>query len=160
MVARAVSSRDWLTPLALLIPIGATPPLALWALSIDPFTTGPVFALLVIAAGLAAILVAGHHSYGTAYSLGTAVFTWVVLVMALPFWYAASINSSVCSKDVAAAWEWLPPTGAALAFLALGSFGLRTGRGIMLVPLACVLGLIVGFLLVAAVPGAQGVCET
>ena len=159
MVARAVSSRDWLTPLTLLIPIGATPPLGLWALSIDPLTTGLVVALLVIAAGLVAILVAGHHSYGIAYSLSTAVFTWVVEIISLPFWYAASIKSSVCGKDVAAAWEWLPPTGAALAFLALGSFGLRTGRGIMLVPLAGVLALIVLFLLTDLVPGAQGFCD-
>ena len=55
MVARAVSARYWLTPLAVLVPIGATPPLALWARSADPTTTGPVFALLVLATGLAAI---------------------------------------------------------------------------------------------------------
>ena len=159
MVARAVSARDWLTPLAVLLPIGATPPLALWALSTDPFTTGPVFALLVLAAGFAAIVAAGRHSYGTAYSLGTAVLTWVVGLISLPFLYAASINSSVCGKDVATAWEWLPPTGAALAFLALGSFGLRTDRGIMVVPLAGVFALIVLFLLTAVVPGTQGFCD-
>lgn len=159
MVARAVSARDWLTPLAVLIPIGATPPLAFWALSTDPFTTGPVFALLVLAAGVAAVVAAGRHDYGTAYSLGTAFFTWVVGLISLPFWYAAGINSSVCGKDVATAWEWLPATGAAIAFLALGSFGLRTGRGIMVVPLAGVLALIVLFLLTAVVPGQPGFCD-
>jgi hypothetical protein len=159
MVARAVSSRDWLTPLALLIPIGATPPLALWALSIDPITTGPVLALLVIAAGLAAIAVAGRRTYGTRYSLGTAVVTWIAALVATPFWYAASVGASLCG-DVSAGWQWLAPTGAAVVFLALGSFGLRTGRGIMLVPLAGVLALVVGFLLVAVVPGGHGYCET
>src|SRR5262245_8814622 len=141
MVARAVSSKAWLAPLALLIPIGATPPLALWALSIAPVTTGPAFALLVIAAGLAAITVAGHRTYGTRYSLGTAVFTWITALVATPFWYAASIGASLCG-DVSAGWQWLAPTGAAVAFLALGCFGLRCGRGIMLVPLAGVLAIV------------------
>jgi hypothetical protein len=159
MVVRAVPARDWLAPLAVLIPIGATPPLAFWALSTDPITTGPVFALLVLAAGLAAILAAGRRTYGAAYSLGTAVVTWVVVLVASPFWYAASIYASLCG-DMAAGWEWLPPTGAAFAFFALGSFGLRTGRGVMLVPLAGVVALIVGFLLLAVVPGAHGYCET
>jgi len=159
MVARAVSSKDWLTPLALLIPIGATPPLALWALSIDPVTTGPVFALLVIAAGLAAIAVAGRRTYGTRYSLGTAVFTWIVVLVAMPFWYAASIGASLCG-DVSPGWQWLAPTGAAISFLAIGCFGLRTGRGILLVPLAGVLAIVVGFLLLAVVPGGHCYCET
>ncbi len=48
MELRAASARSLLTPLAVLVPIGATPTLALWALSTDPITTGPVFALLVL----------------------------------------------------------------------------------------------------------------
>jgi hypothetical protein len=71
MVARAVSARDWLTPLAVLVPIGATPLVAFWALTTDPVTIGPVFALLVLAAGLAAIVAAGRRTYGTAQSPGT-----------------------------------------------------------------------------------------
>lgn len=159
MVARAVRSRDWLAPLALLIPIGATPPIAWLALSVDPITTGPVFALLVLAAGLAAIVAAGRHTYGTAYSLGTAVLTWVAGIVAVPVGYGVSVDASLCG-DVSAAWTWLPPAGAALAFLALGSYGLRTDRGIMVVPLAGVLALIVGLMLLGVVPGAHGYCET
>ena len=159
MELRSVSARDWLTPFAVLIPIGATPPLALWALSVDPITTGPVFALLVLAMGLTAIAVAGHRIYGTVYSLGTAVITWVTMLVATLFSYGARIDASLCG-DVATTWQWLPPTGAAVAFLALGSFGLRTERGIMVVPLAGVLALIVWLLLLAVVPGGHGYCET
>jgi hypothetical protein len=159
MVTRAAPAKDWLTPLAVLIPIGATPPLALWALSTDPITIGPVFALVVLATGLTAIAVAGRHTYGTVYSLGTAIFTWVVAVISLPFWYAASVNSSVCGKEVAAGWAWLPPAGASLVFLAVGSFGLRTQRGLYVAPFAGVLALTVLFLLVALVPGAPGFCD-
>jgi hypothetical protein len=50
MVARMVSARGLLTPLALLAPIVATPIVALWALSTDPIATGAVFALLVACA--------------------------------------------------------------------------------------------------------------
>jgi hypothetical protein len=159
MVTRAVSSKDWPTPLALLIPIGATPPLALWALSVDPITTGPVLGLLVLAAGFAAIVAAGRRTYGTRCALSTTVFTWVAVLIASPFWFWARIDASLCG-NVAAAWQWLPPTAAGLAFLALGSYGLRTGRGIMIVPMAGVLALIVALLLLAVVPGGHGYCET
>jgi hypothetical protein len=58
------------------------------------------------------------------------------------------------------AWGWLPPTGGGLAFALIGGWGLRTSRGLWVVPLALALGFLVVLGLYALVPGTQGVCET
>jgi len=52
------------------------------------------------------------------------------------------------------------PTSGALVFLAVGCWGVRTRRNFTVVPLAGLLGVLVLLLLVAAVPGIQGTCET
>jgi hypothetical protein len=75
-------------------------------------------------------------------------------------WYAISINTSICGKSMDQAWGWLPPTGGGLAFALIGGWGLRTSRGLWVVPLALALGFLVVLGLYALVPGTQGVCET
>ena len=157
---RAVSARKSLTPLAVLIPIVATPVAAIWALSTDPTTTGAVYAVLVFAVGLAAIRVAGRFTYGGTVSLASALLTWLVGFLALPLWYIVSINTSLCGRSIASGWGWLPPTGGALVFALVGGWGLRTHRGPWAVPLALVLGALVVLGLVLVVPGTRGFCET
>jgi hypothetical protein len=71
MVTRAVSARDWLTPRAVLIPMGATPLLALRAMSTAQSGVGPVLALLVLGVGFTAIVVAGRFTYGARISVVT-----------------------------------------------------------------------------------------
>jgi hypothetical protein len=161
MIARAVSARrSWLTPLAVLVPLVATPLLGLWALESDPAGVGVVFAVLVFAAGLMTIRVAGRAEYGSAVSIGTALVTWVVGFLGLPLWYFLSIETSACGKDIGDGWVWLPPTAGVLVFAVVGGWGLRTHRGLWVVPLALVLAALVVFGLVLAVPGTQGTCET
>lgn len=161
MVARAVSAgRSWLTPLAVLVPLVATPVVGLWALETDPVGVGVVFAVLVFAAGLMAIRLAGRSEYGSAVSIGTALVTWVVGFLGLPLWYFLSIETSACGKEIGAGWVWLPPAVGALVFALVGGWGLRTHRGLWVVPLALVFAALVVFGLVLAVPGNQGTCET
>ena len=162
MSTRAVSAGRWLTPLAVLIPIAATPIVAVWVFTLDmgPGGARPLFGLLVLVSGLVAIALTGRLTIGLRISVVTAILTWLVALVAEPFWFVLSINTSVCGKEVAGAWEWLPPTGGALMFLAAGSWGLRTHRSFTVVPLASLLGLLVLFGLLALVPGTQGVCET
>jgi len=119
-----------------------------------------VLGLLVLGGGLTAIAIAGRLTYGLRVAVVTAILTWVVAFVAWPLWYLVAINTSVCGKDVPAAWEWVPPAGGTLAFLVAGSWGLRTHRGFTAVPLAGLLGFFVLFGLLALVPGTQGVCET
>jgi hypothetical protein len=160
MVARAVSARDWLTPLAILVPIGATPPLALWALSVDPITVGPVLALLVLAGGTTAVVVAGRRTYGVRICVLTAILTWLAAVFASPFLYGFEIDTPACGKIQAGASALLPATIGALVFLAAGSWGLRTHRALYVVPLAAVLGLFVLVAVYAVLPGTNVGCET
>ncbi|HEU5476601.1 MAG TPA: hypothetical protein VFU64_02095 [Gaiellaceae bacterium] len=162
MSTRAVSAGRWLTPLAILIPIAATPIVAVWVLTLDtgPGGAGLLLGLLVLGSGLAAVALAGRLTLGLRSAVVTAILTWLVAIVAEPFWFALSINTSVCGKDVAGAWEWLPPTGGALTFLAVGSWGLRARHSFTVVPLAGLLGPLVLFGLLALVPGTQGVCET
>ncbi|HJU36909.1 MAG TPA: hypothetical protein VJ716_05780 [Gaiellaceae bacterium] len=155
MFARAVSARDWLTPLAVLIPIGLTPVGVVAAMA-----TWPPLAIVAVAGGLAATMIAGRRTCGVAASLVAAVLTWVAAVVSLVLWVAVSINTSICGKTMDHAWAWLPFTGGAVVFLAVGSFGFRTGRASSVVPLAFLGGVIVLFLLLAAVPGTHEVCET
>jgi len=135
MVARAVSARrSRLTPLAVLVPLAATPVVALWALETDPLGVGVVFAVLVFAVGLMTIRVAGRAEYGSAISIGTALITWAVAFLGLPFWFFLSISTSVCGKQIEHGWGWVPPTVGALVFAVVGSWGLRTQRGLWAVP--------------------------
>jgi hypothetical protein len=161
MATRAVSAgKSWLTPLAILFPIAATPLAAFWALTVDPVTTGPMFAGLVLIAGLTATGFAGRLTYGYARSVITAIVTWVAGILALPVWYVLSFNSSFCGKNVDDSWAWLPVTGGALVFFALGCFGFRSDRGVWVTPIAFLLGVLATTLLYVVVPGTQGVCET
>jgi hypothetical protein len=161
MVTRAVSARrDWLAPLGVLIPLGATPPLVFWVLSKDPVTVGPVLACLVLAGGLAAAAVGGRVNNGALVAIYTALLTWAVALLATPIWYGIDISTSACDKTVSANWEWLAPTGGVLVFLAVGSWGIRTHRNLTVVPLAGLFGVLVFLVLFAAAPGTTGVCET
>jgi hypothetical protein len=155
MVTRAVSASRLLTPLAVLVPILATPLLALW---IAP--TSWAGALLVLVAGLTAISVAGHLTYGRRRSVLSAVLTWVILIVSFPVFLGISINTSICGKNIAASWEWLPPAAALLAYFAVGVWGLSAHRASWAAPLGYAVGFVVLVLLLASVPGTPGICET
>ena len=155
MVTRAVSARRWLTPLAVLVPILATPLVGIW---IAPKSR--VAALVVLVAGLLAISAAGHFTYGRRKSVLSAVLTWTALVVSFPVFLLISINTSICGKDIAAAWAWLPPSAALLAFFAVGAWGLVAHRAFWAAPLGYVIGFVILILLLAAVPGTPGFCET
>ena len=131
MELRAVSAQTWLTPLAVLIPIGATLVGAAWAV-----TVFPPLALLVIVGGLAVTAAAGRHTYGTRTSLVAAACTVLAGIGAVPLWYTVSINTSICGKDVDGAWTSFTCIVGALVFFALGSFGLRTHRAASIVPMS------------------------
>lgn len=160
MAARAVSAPDLLAPLAVLVPLVATPILGLWALTTDPAGAGVLLAVLVFAAGLMTIRVGGRRTYGATISVGAALVTWVVGFLGLPLWYLLSIETSVCGKEIGNGWAWLPPTAGAIVFAVVGGWGLRTHRGLWAVPLALVLGALTVFVFILVVPGTQGVCET
>ena len=152
---RAVSARtSWLTPLAVLVPILATLIGTLWAV-----TVFPPLALLVVVGGLAVTAFSGRHTYGVRSSLVAASLTLVAGVVAFFLSFAVLDSTSICGKVVPDRWLWVPPTGGALVYFALGSFGFRTGRASAVVPLAYLGGVVTIFLLVAALPGTQGVCD-
>ena len=155
MVTRAVPASRLLTPLAVLVPILATPLVALW---IAPKSR--IAALLVLVAGLVAISVAGHFTYGRRRSVLSAILTWITLVVSFPFFFGISIHTSICGKNIDAAWEWLPPTAGLLAFFAVGAWGLNEYRASWAAPLGYIAGFVVMVLLLAAVPGTPGFCET
>lgn len=91
--------------------------------------------------------------------LVAAVSSWLALIVALPFFYALTINASICGKDLNDSWGWLAPSAGALVFLLLGSVGLRTFRAAA-VPVAFLCGVLAMLLLVAVLPGTQGIWET
>ena len=156
MATRAVSAgKSWLTPLAVLVPILATPLLAIW---ISPKSR--VAALLVLVGGLVAISAAGHFTYGRRKSVLSAILTWIALIASFPVFFLISINTSICGKDIQAAWEWLPPTAALLVFFTVGSWGLSTYRAFWAAPLGYLIGFVVMVLFIVAVPGTPGFCET
>ena len=155
MELRAVSARDWLTPLAVLVPILATVAGAAWA-----FTVSPPLALLVIAGGLSVTAFAGRPTYGARVSLLAGAFTLLTGPFAAYLWYAASIETSVCGKDVTNAWTALAYGLGAAVFFALGSFGLRTYRPLSIMPLALLGGVIATVVVFVVAPGTPGVCET
>ncbi|HEY3550924.1 MAG TPA: hypothetical protein VGK69_07725 [Gaiellaceae bacterium] len=71
-----MSARDWLTPLAILVPIGLTPAAFVWMARVG------VFAWLVFPVGLAAAAVAGTSTYGVRTALVAAISTWLALLVA------------------------------------------------------------------------------
>jgi hypothetical protein len=155
MVTRAVSARDWLTPLAVLVPILATVVGAAWA-----FTVFQPLALLVIAAGLTVTAFAGRPTYGARVSLVAGAFTLLAGPVAAYLWYAASLATSVCGKDVDDGWTALAYGFGVVVFFGLGSFGLRTYRPMSIMPLALLAGVFAMFLVFAVAPGTPGFCET
>jgi hypothetical protein len=156
MATRAVSAgKDWLTPLAVLVPILAMLVGAGWA-----FTFFPPLAILVICVGLAATAAAGRRTYGTRTSLIAGACTLPAALVAFAVWVAASINTSLCGKNLGNGWVVLAYAVGALAFFALGSFGLRTHRAASIVPLALLAGVLATLLVSVVAPGTPGICET
>ena len=155
MELRAVSAENWLTPLAVLVPILATVVGAAWA-----FTVFPPLALLVIAAGLTVTAFAGRPTYGARTSLVAGVCTLLACPVAAFLWYGVSINTSVCGKDVGSVWTALACVLGVLIFFALGSFGLRTYRAISIMPLALLAAVLAMLAVFALAPGSAGFCET
>lgn len=155
MVARAVSARDWLTPLAVLVPILATLVGTAWG-----FTVFPPLDLLVIPGGLATTAAAGRRTYGTRTSLVTGACTLLAGLVAAVLWYRVSISTSLCGKDVSGGWTLLAYILGALVFFALGSFGFRTHRATSIVPMALFAAVLALLLVLAVAPGTAGVCGT
>jgi len=154
MVARAVSARDWLTPLAVLVPILGTVVGGIWAL-----TRWPPLVLLVIVGGLAVTAMAGKGPYGARVSLVVAILALVAGFIGLFVALVIGFNTSICGKTISGAWAWVPLAGGALVYFGLGSYGLRTGRSLYVVPLALLSGVLTALLLVALVPGTPGYCD-
>jgi hypothetical protein len=155
MVARAVSAGRLLTPLAVLVPILATPLVAIW---ITPRSRAAGLVALVL--GLVAISVAGHFTYGRRRSVVSAVLTWITMVGAYIAFVFVSIDTSICGKNIAPAWEWLAPTAALLTYCAVGGWSLNARRAVWGAPLGFTAGFVVLVLLLLVVPGAPGYCET
>jgi hypothetical protein len=155
MELRAVPAQGLLAPLAVLVPILAMLVGAAWT-----FTISPPLALLVICGGLAATTAAGRHAYGARTSLLAGAWTVPAAFVAFWLWWAVSIDTSICSKNVGGGWTVLACAVGALVFLALGSFGLRTRRATSIVPMAVLAAVLATLLVFAVAPGSPGVCET
>jgi hypothetical protein len=154
MELRAVSARSWLTPLAVLVPILATLAAGLAALA-----TWPPLIPVAIAAGLAITAVAGRRTYGARRSLATAAVTLVAGVVALFISLWAVLTTSICGKSIADAWLWVPWTGAVLVYLAVGIYGFRILRPVVVVPMGLLVGVITLLVLIRVVPGTPGFCD-
>jgi hypothetical protein len=150
-----VSAGRWLTPLAVLVPILGAPLGAIWIAH-----NHGVSAVLLLVGGLTAIAVVGHFTYGLGRSVAAAILTWGAMIASFPVFFIISINTSICGKDIAAGWAWLPPAAGLAVFAAVGAWGLRTRHGSWGVPLGYVLGFVVLIALLGAVPGTPGFCET
>lgn len=155
MTSRAEAAARWLPPLAVLVPIVATPIGFVWA-----WTAAFPLALLVVAGGIAAIAVAGRATYGLRTTALTTVYAWAAAFAGGVGYYIFAINTSLCGKLTAGVWDWLPATAGALAFLAVGSWGLRTQRESWAIALAVGVGYLVLLGLDVVAPGTQGVCWT
>jgi hypothetical protein len=151
---RAVSAREALTPLAVLVPILATVAGSFWALTVFP----PLI-VLIVAVGLTLTALAGKRSCGSRHALAVAGFTLIAAVGAvfLVLWFF--VSSSTCGKVVDGAWQWLPFTVGALVYFALGIYGFRTDRATAIVPMALIGGVIATLVLLTLVPGTPGFCD-
>lgn len=157
MLTRAVSAgKDWLASLAVLVPILAAPVLAVL------FGQGERHALrlLLIFGGLMAIAVVGYFTYGVLTSVVATVLTWLLAVFSFVVFWEIDINTSLCGKNIAAGWGWLPPTLGGLTFFAVGGWALQSRHGKWGVPLGYAAGFVVLMTLLLAVPGTTGTCET
>jgi hypothetical protein len=157
VVTRAVSAgKDWLTPLAVLVPILGAPALAIL------FGAGgrQAFRLLVLFGVLALVAVVGYFTYGVLTSVLAAVLTWLLAVFSFVVFWEIDINTSLCGKNIAAGWGWLAPTIGGLTFFAVGGWALETRRGKWGVPLGYAAGFVALMVLLLAVPGTTGTCET
>jgi hypothetical protein len=155
MTLRAVSARETLTPLAVLVPILGMLVGAAWA-----FTAFPPLAILVICGGLAATAAADRRTYGARTSLVAGACSLPAAFVAFLLWWWIGIDTSICGKDVSGGWAALACTVGALVFFALGSFGLRTYRAASIVPLALAAAVLAMLLVFAVAPGTPGFCET
>jgi ABC-type enterochelin transport system permease subunit len=151
---RAVSVRGVLTPLAVLVPILATVAAATWALTVFP----PLI-LVAVAGGLTATAFAGKRPYGIGTSLVTGGVTLVAGAVGLFIVLVVSFSSSICGKTIADAWVWVPLTGGALVYFALGIYGFLTDRAPYVVPMALLFGVLMMLLLIYLVPGSPGFCD-
>jgi hypothetical protein len=150
---RAVSAREALTPLAVLVPILAMLVGAAWA-----FTFFPPLAFLVIGAGLAATAAAGRRTYGARTSLVAAACSVPAAFVAFWLWWAVAVNASICGKNVSTGWIVLACIAGALVFFAVGSFGLRTYRATSIVPLGLLAAVLAMLLVFAVAPGTHSFC--
>ena len=155
MTTRAVSGAKLLTPLAVLVPILGAPLGAMWIAH-----NHHVSALLLLVGGLTAVAAVGYFTYGAGTSSDAAVLTWVAMILSFPVFWIISINTSICGRDIAAGWTWLPPTAGIVTFVAVGAWGLHARHGSWAVPLGYVVGFALTVALLAAVPGTPGFCET
>jgi hypothetical protein len=155
MELRAAPAGRLLAPLAVLLPILATPVVAIYVL-----TLASPWAVIVIAGGLSALALGGHFTYGLRVTAVATIVSWTGAFVALPFWYGITVDTSLCGKTAAAGWGWLPPAAGALAFLVVGSWALRSYRLTWGMPLAVVAAFAFFLVLEALVPGTQGICET
>jgi len=156
MATRAVSAgKDWLTPLAVLTPILAAPVVVvLFGVG------GQASRLLLLLGGLALVAVVGYFTYGVLTSVIAAALTWLLAVVSFAVFWAIDINTSICGKDIAGGWGWLPPTLGGIAFFAVGAWALKARHGRWGVPLGYAVGFAVLVLALLAVPGTVGTCET
>jgi hypothetical protein len=152
---RAVSARETLTPLAVLVPILAMLAGTAWA-----FTVFPPLALLVIGVGLAATAAAGRRTYGARTSLVAGACTLAASLVAVLLWWWISVDASLCGKSMDGRWTALGYVAGALVFFALGSYGLRTYRAASIVPLALIAAVLAMQLVFIVAPGTPGFCET
>jgi len=138
--ARAVSaSKGWLTPLAVLAPILATP----IAGGLAWEWLGRNVGLATVAVGLTITAVVGHRTYGARLALGTAALTlvasWFAFLFALGVAFGVGCNFHAFPSG---AWVALPPACGVLVYFAVGTVGFRFRRRLAL--LAVPLGLILG----------------
>jgi hypothetical protein len=154
MAARAVSARDWLTPLAVLVPILATVVAAFVVLNLRPPLT-----LAPVPAGLAVTAIAGRRTPGIPLSLATAFLTFAAGGVAFLIFATVGYSSSICGKTVTDGWLWIAVTAGALVYFAVGIFGFRTSREVFVVPLGLLFGALTVLALFFLVPGTPGFCD-
>ena len=156
MEARAVSAgKSWLTPLVVLVPILATVVGGFLAL-----TFWPPLALLAIPVGLAITGLAGTRTCGARLALGTAGLTLVASWFGFWIYYAGSLTPSICNKAISGGWHAIGLTCGALVYFAVGTYGFRTKRALLVVPFALILGVIAMLMLLSLAPGPSALCDS
>lgn len=154
MVARAVSAKALLTPfadLALLAAIAGTPALAIWAAA----ASHSGFGLLTGLAGFAVVILIGRATIGLRLTVGVAGATWLAIVAA--GFVAVVVLLTNCAPTLDD--PWVPWIAMGIVYAGLGVWSLRIWRSVWGVPLASVVALSVGLLLVYTLPGTPGICD-